>query len=568
MSRHFTGKQSVGTRKITRPNGDVYVYERTTQYDQKTKKTVTLHNRLLGKIDAKTGELVPTRPKKKKKSDNEMTQRLHLGATEILDWVGKNSGIDQDLATAFDEGSAQKLSTIARYWLATDGATLPRLEAWQVMHPTPYRDGMSEDVYGKLFASVGIDENGIQTYFALRAARLNKSATIAFDSTTISTYSENQTQARQGFNKDRDGLDTIKLLTLYSVKDKEPIAFAKQPGNVPDVISIENALKQLKCFNLDRPTVVTDNGYYSQGNMTEFARRNIKFLTLASSSVNWIRQEIDAAREDLGTMQAVCTIDHKIRCAIRMLMHEFSFTRERSRGEVKAGDTEQFQRRLYVHVYFSQENVAKDEANLTERLLELKRQVEQGETFTEAGKKRVEKFITTSRVGRGGKLHVSFNNEAYQEAKKYFGFFVLISNEIKDANKALEQYRLREKIEELFAVQKNSMDGRRPRNWYPDALLGRQFAQFVGLGYHCFLTKKIKEVHACLGTNAKDKTKEQVDLELNLKRWIEARSLIQILDWFDCIEQTTVKTPKGCVRWSTESVKRDELFLTLLGVRQ
>lgn len=297
-------------------------------------------------------------------------------------------------------------------------------------------------------------------------------------------------------------------------------------------------------------------------------RRNIKFLTLASSSVNWIRQEIDAAREDLGTMQAVCTIDHKIRCATRMLMHEFSFTRERSRGEVKAGDTEQFQRRLYVHVYFSQENVAKDEANLTERLLELKRQVEQGETFTEAGKKRVEKFITTSRVGRGGKLHVSFNNEAYQEAKKYFGFFVLISNEIKDANKALEQYRLREKIEELFAVQKNSMDGRRPRNWYPDALLGRQFAQFVGLGYHCFLTKKIKEVHACLGTNAKDKTKEQVDLELNLKRWIEARSLIQILDWFDCIEQTTVKTPKGCVRWSTESVKRDELFLTLLGVRQ
>ena len=72
MSRHFTGKQSVGTRKITRPNGDVYVYERTTQYDQKTKKTVTLHNRLLGKIDAKTGELVPTRPKKKKKSDKNL----------------------------------------------------------------------------------------------------------------------------------------------------------------------------------------------------------------------------------------------------------------------------------------------------------------------------------------------------------------------------------------------------------------------------------------------------------------------------------------------------------------
>jgi hypothetical protein len=44
------------------------------------------------------------------------------------------------------------------------------------------------------------------------------------DSTTISTYSENQSEARQGFKKDGDGLNTIKLLTLYSVKAGEPIA--------------------------------------------------------------------------------------------------------------------------------------------------------------------------------------------------------------------------------------------------------------------------------------------------------------------------------------------------------
>lgn len=46
------------------------------------------------------------------------------------------------------------------------------------------------------------------------------------------------------------------------------------------------------------------------------------------------------------------------------------------------------------------------------------------------------------RVGRDGKLQVGFNDEAYQQTKKYFSFFALISNGLNDANEALEQYSL------------------------------------------------------------------------------------------------------------------------------
>jgi len=38
------------------------------------------------------------------------------------------------------------------------------------------------------------------------------------------------------------------------------------------------------------------------------------------------------------------------------------------------------------------------------------------------------------------------------------------------------------------------------------------------------------------------------------------------MDWFDCIETTTVKTATVKTRWSTESVERDRLFLDMLGV--
>ena len=163
-------------------------------------------------------------------------------------------------------------------------------------------------------------------------------------------------------------------------------------------------------------------------------------------------------------------------------------------------------------------------------------------------------------------MKVGFNDKATTEAKKYFGYFALVSNQSMDTFTALENYRLREKIEELFAVNKGGLDGALPRTCYPDNLRGRQFVQFVSLGYHCFLTKKIKEMREGLGKNKSEKTAALVKLENNLDKWLEQRSLAQILDWFDCIETTQVQTAMGNYRWSTESVARDRLFLEYLGV--
>ena len=566
MPKPITGNKHVGERLEQRPNGDIYVYERVTAYNQKTRKTYTVSQKLKGKIKAGTTEMVPTRPKKAKVEEPVIgAARQHTGLTDILEWVGKASGIDDDVNASFSGGDAAKILSIARYWIATSGNTLPRLEAWQVMHPLPYQDTISEDVYGELFRSVGRNEAGIQSYFSSRSARLSNSPVLAFDSTTISTYSENQSEARQGFNKDGDGLNTIKLLTLYSVEGCEPLAFAKQPGNVPDVISIENTLAQLKCLNVKRPLIVTDNGYYSEKNMTEFVLRNMKFLTLVDTNVRWVRRAVDDLRETIAGMASTCPFDPTVCGATVSKMHEFRRVRQRSRNGKAAGEEETFSRRLYVHIFYSPDNKAKKELAFRKKLLELKSQLEDGVTeFTTTAQRTIAKYLSQSRKGPGGLLKVGFNNEAIAEAKRYFGYFALASNQTMNTFAALEKYRLREKIEELFAVQKGGLDGARPRTWYPDNLRGRQFAQFIALGYHCFLTKRIKEMQARLGDKENGKSKARIKLEKKLDKWLDQRSLAQILDWFDCIETTRVKTAAGNQRWSTESIARDKIFLELL----
>lgn len=570
MSKPITGKYHVGERREKRPNGDIYIYERVTGYDETTRKTYNVSQKLKGKIKSGTKDVIPTRPKKiKNDSSFCRADRQHTGLTDILEWVGKASGIDDDVQLSFSEGDAAKILSISRYWIGTGGNTLPRLESWQVMHPLPYCETITEDVYGSLFKDIGRNEDGVQKYFSCRAMHLSKSPLLAFDSTTISTYSENQSDARRGFNKDGDGLNTIKLLTLYSVKDREPLAFAKQPGNIPDVISIENTLSQLKCFDLEKPLVVTDNGYYSQKNMMEFAIRNLKFLTLVDSNITWVRKAVEELRETLASMSSTCPFDPSVCGATISKMHEYTKVRKRSRNGNSAGEEEVFSRRLYIHIYYSPDNEAKKELSFRKNLLELKTQVETGAVeFTKAAQKKIEKFLICSKKGRGGHLKISFNDKAIAEEKRFFGYFALVSNQAMDTFAALENYRLREKVEELFAVQKGRLDGARPRTWYPDNLRGRQFVQFISLGYHCFLMKKIKDVREQLGKDSDGKTKAEIKLENKLNAWLEQRSLVQILEWFDCIETTNVQTEMGRQRWSTESIARDQLFLECLGVNK
>lgn len=571
MGRPLTGKTHVGIRRETRSNGDVYVYERVTGYDPKTQKTKTLSTRLLGKILAGSTEMIPTRPKKKRSEVIEapvQAVRPHVGLQKILEWAGHESGIDADLQRSFEIGDALKLSSIARYWVATDGDTLPRMESWQVMNPLPYGHPITQDVYGKLFASVGRNESGVQSYFQCRGQRvLSTGLNLALDTTTFSTYSKNQIEARQGFNKDGDGLDTIKLLVLYSVENRQPVAFSKQPGNIPDTISLANALRQLDMLDLASPVIVADNGFYSQDNMTHFAREHTKFLMLANSTDKWVRSEIDAAREELGHFRNVCPFDVDVSGVMRRRQHGFSIVRKRTRGNFEAGETESFTRRLYVHVFHKPEAAPIQERRLRESLFSLKKDLEDGvEEFRPAAQKQIDSYLTVKRTAKGVK--VDFKMDEIEEAKRYWGYFVLVSNEIKDPFDALKAYRSREKIEELFATYKDSFDGRKPRTWYPENLYGRQFAQFVGLGYHCFLAKRILDVKKALSEKETEgKTKEELSLEAKLLAWLNQHSLIQILDWFRCVDYVAATGNASASKWTTETTRRDQLFLKMLGVK-
>lgn len=236
MPAKASGEIKTRTVHQTQKNGDIYVIERQTQYDPVKKYNVVLSSHLVGKIFKGETSVVPTRPKRPKdgKVSNSTApasiisaSRQKVGMMDIIGYIGKASGIDEAIYNSTDQGTAQKVLSLAQYLLATNGQSLPGITTWQYTHPLPYQDGLTEDIYHDLFEAVGRDETLIQNFFASRLASMNDTALLAYDSTTISTYSGQISEARYGFNKAHDGLETVKLLSLYSIESRQPVAFTK-----------------------------------------------------------------------------------------------------------------------------------------------------------------------------------------------------------------------------------------------------------------------------------------------------------------------------------------------------
>ena len=562
-------------------NGDIYVIERQTKYDPVRKYNVVLSSRIVGKIPKGETSVVSTRPKRRSGEKVSVSKspeppvkavRKKVGMMDIIDYIGKASGIDGAIYTSTDQGTAQKILSLARYLLATNGQSFPGITTWQFTHPIPYEDGLSEDVYHDLFETVGRDESLIQSFFSMRLAHLDEKVLLAYDSTTVSTYSGQISEARYGFNKAHDGLETVKLLSLYSIKTRQPVAFTKQPGNQPDVLTIENALKQLQVLGITKAEIVTDNGYYSEKNLAELLHAHFDFITLIKANIKWVRKELDNHLDEFRTTGSACPFDINTHGITVMRMQEFSRSRKyaSSKKDLAEGDEETFRRRIYLHLYFNPLRRVEQDTVFDRDIFELKTLIEDGATEEDLSDSAVEKARRFLHIRRyGSKCTVTFNEKEIAQQKKYHGYFALVSNCEKDPFECLLKYRQRETIEFFFESGKQRADGNRTRVWSGECLMGRMFVQFVALCYYEYLSEQLRQIKQSLASeiaNPENETSEALKIKKKLLSWMKNTPVYLTLQWFDAVEEVKVSTKLLSRRWTTELTARDRLFLSKLGI--
>lgn len=472
--------------------GITYVYENDAYWD-KDKQQSRARRKLIGKVDPETGNIVPTRRYKKQPTQMMVTpakqgpipittiKRSFYGATFLFDQIGEMTGITADLKTCFPEMYKQILS-VAYYLILEENNPLSRFSHWQRTHIHPYGEDLPSQRSSDLFQS--IDESPRMMFFQKQGKRRLEKEYWAFDTTSISSYSEALKQVKRGKNKEHDRLPQLNLALLFGEESGLPFYYRKLPGNITDVSTIRELVEEFDVMGYKKIKLVLDRGFYSQKNINALYKHHQKFIVGTKLNLKYVKKILDEERENLKLwthLQGQFNTNGICRPI------EWDYEQERP----YKGDVLKEKRRAYLLVFYNPEKAAKDQVDLNNHLTQLRNDLLSGKRREYYANEYDKYFIVSETPKRGRKIVPK--EDVIREATKNFGYFALLSNEVKDPFDALSLYRSKDIVEKAFGNLKERLNFRRMQVSSELSLNGKLFVEFIALIYLSYVKKKMQE---------------------------------------------------------------------------
>ena len=517
-------------------NGVTYVYESTGYWD-KAKQQARNTRKCIGKLDSATGVFLPS---KKDVSSSVLLpvqpgpvatlefKRSFYGATYLFDAIGEKLGLTKDLKACFPETYKQILS-IAYYLVMEDRNPLSRFPKWAMTHHHPFGANIPSQRSSELFASVS--EDAKQNFFLLQGKRRMEKEYLAYDTTSISSYSKSIKQVKYGHNKENDPLPQINLALLFGEESRLPVYFRKLPGNIADVKTIQKLLSDLDFLQLNKVKLVMDRGFYSEENINALYQKHYKFLIAGRTSLKFIQKKLDDVR-DVMTSREHYSSKYQLSYHTSTIDWNYSEIKKRSKT-VEVGE-----RRMYLHLYHNDQRATDDKIEFNDVLDRLEEELLYGKRNPEHEKLYAKYFEVNETPVRG--ISLTPKQEVINNAKKNYGYFALLSNGIKDPLEALDIYRSKDLIEKAFGNLKERLNMRRTSVSSDESLDGKLFVQFIALIYLSFIKKAMSD-----------------------NKLFKSYTLQELLDEFDIIER--FEQP-GRRHHMGEMTKRQMELYTLMGV--
>ena len=480
-------------KQLDKRSGITYVYESTSYWD-KEKQQPRAKRKLIGRLNPENGEIVPTDGRGKRRDQQNRdtpakrgpapvvhTERLFYGATYLFDQIGAKTGVLADLKTCFPATSKQILS-IAYYLILEDQNPMFRFKKWSKLHRHPYGEDIPSQRSTEIFQSITEEEK--MRFFRLQGKRRAEKEYWAYDSTSVSSYSETLNQVKYGKNKDGESLPQINLALLFGEESGLPFYYRKLAGNIPDVKTIRELIRELDVLGYEKVKLVMDRGFYSSGNINALYKEHLKFLCGATTALSFVKNYIG----EIGSRK-----DHYEHYNSDLELYVFSktVTWDYEQERPYKGDTVRGERRLYLHLYFNPDKCSDDGKALNRKLDTLKAELLSGKRVSEHEPDYKKYFIVNETPKRG--ISLSYNQKVIDAARERYGFFVLISNEVKDPVTALHLYRMRDVVEKAFWNIKERLNLRRTLTSSESSLEGKLFVEFVALIFLSYIKKQMEE---------------------------------------------------------------------------
>ena len=478
--------------QTNKKTGITYAYQNESYWD-KEKQQSRANRKLLGKVDPVSGKTIPTRDYKKMSQSVEASsvkpgpaaitkyQRSFFGASYLFDQIGKSLGITTDLKSCFPN-DYKKIQSIAYYLILEENNSMSRFSHWQKLHIHPYGEDIASQRSSELFQS--IDEESRMRFFEKQGKRRIEKEYWAFDTTSISSYSETLNQVKKGRNKEDDRLHQINLALLFGEESGLPFYYRKLAGNITDVKTIKQLMSEFDVMGYKKVRIVLDRGFYSKKNVDLLYKSHQKFLVGVKLGLNYVKSVLEEERANLRLWSNL-----KTQFGTYGICRSINWDYEQERSY--KGDTIKDTRRAYLLLFYNPEKAAKDQSDMNDYLTGLYNDL-MGGTRKDYSSSDYDKYFTITETPKRGRKVVP-KEDAMREAANNYGYFALLSNEVNDPFEGLSIYRSKDIVEKGFGNLKERLNFRRMQVSSELALNGKLFVGFIALIYLSYIKKKMQD---------------------------------------------------------------------------
>ena len=227
-----------------------------------------------------------------------------------------------------------------------------------------------------------------------------------------------------------------------------------------------------------------DRGFYSADNINALYKEHYKFLVGTSTALSYAKKFI----HEIG-YEKDSYVNYNSELELYVFTKTIAWDYEQKRPY--KGDTLKGERRMYLHLYYNPEKQSNDGLIFNKHMDALKEEILSGHRVPEHEKEYKKYFIIKETPKRG--ITLNYNQQAIDQARERYGFFALLSNEVRDPVTALHLYRTRDVVEKAFGDLKDRLNLRRSLTSSESSLEGKLFVEFVALIYLSYIKKKMEE---------------------------------------------------------------------------
>jgi transposase len=373
-------------------------------------------------------------------------QIKQLGLSELLQKIYPHN-YNEILGLALYEISEASPAYLFPYWL--EEQNLPEVKRLE-------SSGISA-----LYDSLGRDQKGRDRFMQEWIKTQGSIEGVYYDITSISSHSTKIDFIEWGYNRDHESLPQINMGVVCNIKSGLPIYYRTHPGSIVDVTTLKNC-----------------RDFFSTANIIDMSSKEnqLQFIQPLSFSFKKTKELILKNKAKLRDTATAFIFNQEI-------LHHAS-------DKIVFGETI-----CDVHIYYNEKAELEQRHKFLTALLEIEKvfvKCKNKEEFDQYIQSNIDKKYQEYFKWIPGEKCVVKNIVKINEYCANLGYFAMATNKKMDKVEVLEYYRNRDRVEKLFDIMKNEMDGSRLRVHSSYNVDGKLFVKFIALIIYMKITNQMK----------------------------------------------------------------------------